>query len=486
MFSLNLLCTTLLFSQIIFCDVRVQGDEVVYVPETSLINEIGKDLIVPVYFHTSEKNKGTVYFENIIMELNNRFGGVFVFELKGYSNISNALSGSLNNLEKVNSKHQVNQMNVYLFQNNGDLKGRATFPGAATSYVTVFDSDHQIESFDMNNLVHEIGHYFGLLHTFSKKFGKEEVIDRSKSHETGDLLTDTPAEYNTIIVKNKFNGNEISNPTILSHDCSKICGEKSRTKLYKHSDSKMEKWDDFPIKDHKGNSYGVLPNNYMSYVIKGCEEHQFHFTNGQKRRMTHFYKKFREEEYATKIPEPIIEVPDSSSDLYRKVNRRIVTPSEMEFDGVYAQDSKGYKEVLYNKARKAHYVYCIGSSPWNYPKVNFLLDLDLTEFTNAPKVVKLVGSHFTNEGMNELKISSLEHFKSGLGNMMNALNETWRDGERIFIPRFDTKERAYEQLEFKKRKVSDNEYELLLVSELVSGKEYIIHSKEHFWVFKVR
>ena len=44
-------------------------------------------------------------------------------------------------------------------------------------------------------LAHELGHYFGLLHTHETAKGKE-LVDRSNCRNTGDLLCDTPADPN--------------------------------------------------------------------------------------------------------------------------------------------------------------------------------------------------------------------------------------------------------------------------------------------------
>ena len=46
-------------------------------------------------------------------------------------------------------------------------------------------------------LIHELGHSFGLYHTFETKFG-EELVNQSNCATAGDLICDTPADPNVI------------------------------------------------------------------------------------------------------------------------------------------------------------------------------------------------------------------------------------------------------------------------------------------------
>jgi len=55
------------------------------------------------------------------------------------------------------------------------------------------------ESIDNGStLPHEVGHYFGLLHTHGDENGniEAELVDRTNCHNTGDLICDTPADPN--------------------------------------------------------------------------------------------------------------------------------------------------------------------------------------------------------------------------------------------------------------------------------------------------
>ncbi|MCB0633083.1 MAG: M43 family zinc metalloprotease [Saprospiraceae bacterium] len=59
------------------------------------------------------------------------------------------------------------------------------------------EGDHNsilaVKECPINALVHEMGHFFGLYHTFETEFG-EELVDGSNCETAGDLVCDTPAD----------------------------------------------------------------------------------------------------------------------------------------------------------------------------------------------------------------------------------------------------------------------------------------------------
>lgn len=493
--------STLHFSQVYHCDVK-GSLEALRVYETDLTQSIGAQLKVPVHFHDIESRSQT-YYHDIIVEVNNRFDGVFKFEVNGSTLIDNASSLPWRNNDYT-SKHNIgNVLNIYMVNDIDGPKGMASFPGESNQYVFINQPNFDLPVFDINNLVHEIGHYFGLLHTFSSHFGREEVVDRASAKSTGDLLSDTPAEYNTIAIKEYFSliekklgksGRILSEQTIVNDGhCQKTSSSKNNLWQYRQSNSPSENWKDFPITDSKGNSYGKIPNNYMSYVTDGCTDHQYYFTNGQKMRMTHYYNEYRKSEfgYQESVVTPGIPTEEDGSShsepdyIFKRINTRVISKDETEYDGLYARDVDGYKEVLFNKAIQAHYVYNPHSMAWNYPKLYFLLEAQATQLKSQPQKLMLVGSQFNDEAMNSLKISPLFHFHSYHGHMMHAIKTVWRDGEDIFMPKYETDEREYHEVAFKKRKVSQNQYEVLITGELDKDTPYIIHSNSNFWIFKI-
>lgn len=485
--------------------------------ENHLYNEVKFNLPVPIFFHCVEE-KPEVYYKDILVELNNRFQDLFDFKYKGNNTIKNSSSHSLKNISFTEEENVKGCLNIYLINDGSKIKGKASFPGAIESYVIVNQKDYSIANFDINNLVHEIGHYFGLLHTFSSLFGYEYVVNRQQAISTGDLLSDTPAEYNTIYFKKYLSnihrkldkgGEVLPNHAIIMNDqCQKRSNIKEKIYKYKHVDSPSSEWKDLPVTDKNGDSYGVLPNNYMSYVTQGCNQFQFSFTKGQLRRMAHYYVHYRSKEFnKTALDDPnepletnpsnkegekedkppINEDGDRNDKLdgkFRTINKETIPITDIEYDGLYFKDKQGYKEILYNKAIQAHFVYSYGSLPWNYPKVHFLLKADLTELSTKPKNFLLVGSAFTNENLNNLKVSKLEHTNSYAGNMMHAVNKVWRDGEDVFFPEFDKKANKYITIDYKKRKIDEGVYELLITESLEEGSVYIIHSNHHFWLFR--
>ena len=69
-----------------------------------------------------------------------------------------------------------------------DVNGYAYFPGGRD--IIVIEKEHTVIT-----LVHEIGHFLGLYHTFESYLGME-LVNGSNCSTTGDLLCDTPADIN--------------------------------------------------------------------------------------------------------------------------------------------------------------------------------------------------------------------------------------------------------------------------------------------------
>ena len=106
------------------------------------------------------------------------------------------------------------------------------------------------KSSGIKTLVHEIGHFFGLYHTFETSFGAE-LVNKNNCGEAGDLVCDTPADNN---------------------------GEYSDGCVYLG-----------PGTDANGDYYTPYLSNYMSYY-GACV---CRFTNGQYNRMAWNYLNIR-------------------------------------------------------------------------------------------------------------------------------------------------------------------------------------------------
>jgi len=104
-------------------------------------------------------------------------------------------------------------------------------------------------------LVHEIGHYFSLLHTHSTSGLGEELVDGSNCSLAGDLLCDTPAD-----------------PRLSSSNVNSSC-------TYTGTEI-----------DGNGDPYSPDPENIMSYSRKRC---RIEFSDDQLDQMTSYLALYR-------------------------------------------------------------------------------------------------------------------------------------------------------------------------------------------------
>lgn len=132
----------------------------------------------------------------------------------------------------------------------GDVGGYAVFPGGR-DIVHVTKASMSGPGFGV--LIHEMGHFFGLFHTFETDLGVE-LVDGSNCATTGDLICDTEA-----------------NPADQGSDFDADCNYTAN-----------------PATDAMGNFYVPPATNFMSYSPCGCQ-----FTKQQYNRMVEQYLQFR-------------------------------------------------------------------------------------------------------------------------------------------------------------------------------------------------
>ncbi len=93
--------------------------------------------------------------------------------------------------EMVNQFYIPNTINVYYVEeitNNPPAAGYAYFPGGIDVILLEKSSSELV-------LAHEMGHFFGLYHTFETDLGTE-FVNSSNCAVAGDLVCDTPADNN--------------------------------------------------------------------------------------------------------------------------------------------------------------------------------------------------------------------------------------------------------------------------------------------------
>jgi len=139
--------------------------------------------------------------DSSFLELNNQFAPICVgFEVCETIEIENWQYDSLNDDKWEEMQvlyHQNNRINIFLVQDIGLPEPECGF--AERGGIGNLDNNGIVigkgDCLTWQTLAHEMGHYFGLYHTFeADEFGPELVDDEIDCDTTGDLVCDTAAD----------------------------------------------------------------------------------------------------------------------------------------------------------------------------------------------------------------------------------------------------------------------------------------------------
>jgi len=229
------------------------------------INRVERTLSVAV--HIAEDSLGFTGYDladlaDAINKLNNDFEPIGIsFEVCEINNMENFQFDDFDQQEHEDDMlamyYQVNTINIYLtdvvVRQGQEFGGYAYFPGDKD--VILIDKEYM--NGDANTLVHEMGHFFGLYHTFQIEDTGVEFVNGSNCETTGDLVCDTEADPS----------DEPSNEDF--PDCN---------------------YNGTPLADANGDFYVPPTNNFMSYYSDEC---RCRFTPQQYNRMLEQYLQLR-------------------------------------------------------------------------------------------------------------------------------------------------------------------------------------------------
>ncbi|MDN5202357.1 T9SS type A sorting domain-containing protein [Fulvivirgaceae bacterium BMA10] len=212
-FSIGVSCLYGQNSKVEYCGTTVSEEDLEYLLATAdRRNEIVEEFIsrttgqrrmdfeIPVQFHISRTSSG----ENPALTLDQIQEAITVLN-EGFQpmNISFIACGDPNYLDntgwhtefsKDNDDPSLNGidkpyvLNIYVFPDIDGANGYAKFPRKQEDRIVV-----ESEPALLSTIIHEVGHYFSLLHTYEESRGKE-FVDGSNCGIAGDLICDTPPD----------------------------------------------------------------------------------------------------------------------------------------------------------------------------------------------------------------------------------------------------------------------------------------------------
>ncbi|GGD43049.1 hypothetical protein GCM10011514_03720 [Emticicia aquatilis] len=151
-------------------------------------------------------NNANTYLQNINIQLYLYNDKVYQIKNDQYADFKIVDEAALRQANDVSDAINIYFVKYITLQNLTILSGYAALPSYSASTNRIFYSYFERTEDDFNNLknktfLHEIGHYFGLLHTFQDSnnpdISKRELVTRgagSNCVTTGDQLCDTPAD----------------------------------------------------------------------------------------------------------------------------------------------------------------------------------------------------------------------------------------------------------------------------------------------------
>lgn len=189
--------------------------------------------------------------------------------------------------------------------------------------------------------------------------------------------------------------------------------------------------------------------------------------------------------YETKMNKQLKEFLSSSEIVTSSIPR-----SQAEYDGVYAISNNQYYELVSNKMSCHHFIfpnegYSKRYRFWGeYPKVCYTRSGNRVALTSHPTKFILKGSHFTDDNINLMSINPVEVIKLAENHLyFHDGNSKWYDEGYAFLPSWDRATESYNKVEFRKKKISENHFEILITGQLSPSQSYMITCKDQIWIF---
>jgi hypothetical protein len=237
---------------IFFLTIAVQT---IYAQKRNKLPCIDKEFSIVAHIVKDSLGKANItenQINSLVSAINPIFDSICVsFKVCEFKYIDNFMYDTLSRWSELKNQYHVdNRINIYFVSKIIDPPGAAGFAGLGAICETDDEGIVLIKKATYLVLAHEMGHFFGLSHTFENSMNpdisKRELVDGSNASTVSDQITDTPADpYDPSQKAGMYS-------VFLSSDPAKPCKFTGK------------------MQDAKGMFYDPLVGNTMSYYPETC------------------------------------------------------------------------------------------------------------------------------------------------------------------------------------------------------------------------
>lgn len=159
-------------------------------------------------------------------------------------------------------------------------------------------------------------------------------------------------------------------------------------------------------------------------------------------------------------------------------------PQVPEYDGAYIQTASGkFVEMKISKSASAYHVPNCFTQFWHCPKKWFTVEKNTVNITSFSKVI-FKGAAYNDNTITQLELFPIQEIQLGSCNFFHSGgSKIWDTGKAYFSQRTEKGDAIL--VEFKRKKISDNYFEVIVPAELEKNKIYAFWDGSNYLMFEI-